>query len=527
MNAAAARRVFALLATIIVATMAGACSSADGENAASDDEAEIQERKTLFGEDRVGRALLKHLDQIPSNFQDYEKLFKVGRECAREDSKEIFVVEESSSRLGGQQDLRDHLLPRAVITGCNTGDRSDSNTLVNSFNLMTALISSWSTNDPRDPMVFSPLEVMALDEKTGTYNFYVFEPTSPGKPGTVTRVMRKPDGQVIEIKLAGKKTKTQNAADKRCFNCHVNGGPLMNEMSRPWTNWVSVLKTLPKEQLSGETAKIVDEAAPVSGTHSRSSFANDLEQIMKSAIRVWNNGLPDKPGTGFGAMTLDGATPGGIPHMLESVFCQTELNYLSSADTVPTEMFLDRDATAGAQLVEPPSIPGQVFPFQLPVRSEQDKRMEKFLQKSGFLTPRTVAAIRLVDDEHDIFSKVRCDLHAEVTKAAFTKDKPADVDAKVREVLNAKLKAKAFGTLSASREALLTKLLDPTKYDDAEVQAAREDYFAKDLRPRWEKATAQLETDAGKKALKARLDQAHASARAMFPGNKNPMPVLE
>jgi hypothetical protein len=519
------RRFWTLSVALVALGSAAACGGAD-DATAEDDEAEVQERKSLFGDDRVGRALLRKLDKVPSTFQEYEKLFKVGRECAREDSKEIFVVEESTSREGGQQEQRDHLLPRAVVTGCNTGDRSDSNTLINSFGLMTALISTWSGN-PRDPMVYQPLEVMALDERTGTYNFYVFSPTAPGKPGTVKRVMRQPDGQVLEIRLEGKRAKKVVSQDKQCFNCHVNGGPLMNEMSRPWTNWVSVLKTLPKEQLEGETASIVDEAAPMSGGHTRSSFANDLEQTMKAAVRVWINGIPDKPSTGFGLMTLEGSAPGGIPLMLKSVFCETELNYLSSSDTVPTELFVDRDVTAGAQLVEPPSIPGQVFPFQLPVRSEHDKRMEKYLQKSRFLTPRTVAAVRLVDDERDIFSRARCDLHAEVAKATFSKDKPEEVDAKVREVLAAKLKAKAFGALSPAREVLMTKLVDPAKFDDAAVQQAREEYFAKDLRPRWEKATAQLQTAAGKKALEARASAAKTAARAMFPGRANPLPVLE
>jgi hypothetical protein len=513
-----------LLAMAVGAAALVACGS-DGDADEPDSEEAVKERAALFGDDRVGRELSKALAKTPSTYQDFEKLFKVGRECARADSKEIYVVEEPSSRLGGTQELRDQLLPRVVVTGCNLADASNADTQASSFGLMAALVSSFDGN-PKDPLVFEPLEVMAFDDTTAAYNFYVFEPSKPGKPGTITRVMREPSGNVIEFRLEGgrktpKKTKSE---DKRCFNCHVNGGPLMNELTRPWTNWVSVLKTLPLAKLDGESFQIVNEAAPTKGHHKRSSFAQDLERIVKAATRAHVEGIAGKPTTGFAQMALEGSAPGGLPLLMKSVFCQTELNYVTSSERVPLELFVDRDATAGAGLVEPEAVTSRTLPFLLPVRSEHDKRVEKLLQKKKILAPRTVAAIRLVDDEREVFSKARCDLLGQL--GGLDKAKVEEIDGKVRALLVDKVRSKNLGKMSAERERLVLALLDPQSSDDA-IDAARDAYATRDLRPRFQEATEQLRTAAGRQALEAKQKAAKDAARAMFPGDANPLPVFD
>ncbi len=513
-----------LLASLLAGGLLACSASPDG--AATGDEEDVKEKKTLYGDDRVGAMLRDHPELIPGTFQEYEKLFKVGRECARTDSKEIFVVEESSSRADGTQTHTDGLLPRAVVSGCNTGDRSNPDSIKASFELFAALISSPRAEHAAggDPMLFSPLEVMALDNTTGTYNFYVFKPNGPGKPGTIIRVMRSP-GTATVVKFeqtAGSKPKPSQAQTNPCFSCHVNGGPIMNEMSRPWTNWVSVLKTLPKGKLAGETLSLVSEAAPI-GDSRRSSFANDLEQTMRASIRLWING--STPTTGFGVMTLEGSTPGGIPLLLKSTFCETELNYASSSDTVPMELFVDADLAAGSGLQPAAAIAGQVFPFQLPMRAEHDKRVEKFMMKRGFITPRTALAVRLVDETRDVFSKARCDLHAELLKGTtFSKDKPADVDAAIRALLTAKLKAKAF-TLTAAQSDYMATLIDTTK-DEGTLATVRAAYFA-ELTTRYGAATAQLEDAKGLLVLKAAVSARKQGARGLFPTPSNPLPVLD
>jgi hypothetical protein len=501
-----------------------ACSaSQSGPADESGDAQDVKEKKSLYGDDRVGNMFKDNPELIPGTFQEIEKLFKIGRECGRTDSKEIFVVEESSSRADGEQTQTDVLLPRAVIGGCNTGDHTDPNSVANSFDMFVALISSPRAPNAaqNDPMLFTPVEVMALDHTTGTYNFYVFKTNGNGKPGTLIRVMRDP-GTNKPIKFeqtAGSPAKPSNAVTNPCFSCHVNGGPIMNEMSRPWTNWVSVLKTLPKEKLGGETLSIASEAAPITDSH-RSSFANDLEQIMRASLRAWVNGT--SPTTGFGLMTLEGSFPGGIPLLLKSSFCETELNYVSSSDTVPVELFVDVDAANGAGLQPPPPIPGQVFPFQLPVRSEHDKRVEMYMRKRGFLTTRTITALRLVDDRHDIFSKTRCDLYPELLEGkTFTKDKPGDVDAAVKALLTSKIDS--FNLTDAQKTYMQT-LLDASKTDD-DVTLARNAYF-EELNTRFATATAQLNDANGLLTLNAYVKAQQDGARALFPGNANPLPIM-
>ena len=515
------------LAGLVLAVAASAPAAGGGGGAAAGVGAEqdVREKVTLWGNDRVADVLKKSPDKVPGTYPEVEKLFGIGRACARQDSKEIFVVEEPSSRATGEQESTSQVLPRAVITGCNT-DRQDPESVRQSFSLMVALVSSPDAPHAAegDPMVLEPVEVMALDTKTGLYNFYVFESNGSGKPGTVTRIMRDATDRVLELeKLPGKAATKRVSEDRRCFNCHVAGGPLMNEMTEPWTNWVSTHKMLPEESsLTGETASIVTEAAALHGEHSRSSLANDLEQTMRAAIRTWVYGASDAAGSGFGQMMLDGTQPGGMPQMLRSVFCQTELGFMSSSDTVPLELFVDPAAVSGAGFVKPTAYPSEPFEL-LPVRSEMDKRIEAFLQKTGYLTARTITAIRLVDDENDIFSSARCALHAEAVEGLPAA--PADVDAHLRKLLLAKHAAGALPAMSAPRSAYLAALLDGA-IPDASLAKPRAAYFA-EAKLRFEKATAQLTTSKGRAKLAARLDARQMAAHEMFPDSANPLPVLD
>ncbi len=509
---------------VVACGIAAACGSAPNDDAATADDQEVKERMALFGDDRVGDALKNNLTKVPATFQDFEALFSVGRKCAREDSKEIFVVEESNSRVSGTVVKTTGLLPRAVITGCNT-DRANPDSVKKSFELMAALVSNPDSPGAKsgDAMVFTPLEVMALDRRTGTYNFYVFESNGAGKPGTITRLIRDAKTSVTKsFRLApGGKVQKATEAEKRCFSCHVNGGPIMNEIGQPWTNWVSTRSTLPKGSFTGETLSVVSEAAPISMTHDRSSLANDLEQIMRAGIRVWING--DTPTTGFGLMTLEGSAPGGLPLLLKSSFCQTELNYLSAADIVPLELFVDPQAAIGSGIAAPSPYASEVFPTLLPIRSEHDRRIEMYLLKSGYLTVNTVAALRVVDDEKDIFSDARCKLYDKAL-ANLPTDKAA-IDAHVRKVVVDAVKAKQLGTVSAAREAYLLALLDAATAAD-KLSSARTAYHA-DLKARFDKAAALLTTASGRTTLKARVTAKKAAAKAMFPDAANPMPILE
>jgi hypothetical protein len=359
---------------------------------------------------------------------------------------------------------------------------------------------------------------MALDRKTGLFNFYVFESNGSDTPGTVSRIQRLPDDRIVRRKkVPGRALATETETERACQNCHVAMGPLMNELTEPWTNWVSTHKRLPKAELTGDTSSIVAESG---GEVGRSSFANDLERIMREAIRVWVDGTPDQPGTGFGEAVLAGHQPGGLPRLLRSVFCETELNYQTAFDTVPVSLFVDAGAAAGVGIAPVRADALDLFPLMLPVRSEMDTRVERFLLRRKYLSVRTVIAIRLIDEARDVFSPTRCGLYDDVVEGLPSA--PEEVEAQIRKVIG---RALADGVVPAgARAKYIAALIDPT-IDGVALKQAQAAYVTK-LTTLYEGETAWLGTASGKTKLKKREAAKKQAATEMFPGAKSPLPVL-
>jgi hypothetical protein len=507
--------------------LAAGCSSAPDDAAAAsanldtqDPATELAELDKVLGNDRVGRAFHANVASISSKLPDVENLFGIGRACNNPASKEIFIVEEKSTRFGGRQQDTLDLLPRAVIGGCNQNPLVSSH--LGSFELMVAAVSDKSY-PLDDPFSIEPVEAMALDETTGLFNFYIIErpePLHPHDRATVTRFERRADGQIMRLqKVANRPATIEVSSNRRCFDCHVNGGPVMNELTQPWSGWVSSAGLYSRPSVSGTTRELVSEARPFNREHNRSSLANDLEKITREAIQTWIEGLPTRPGSGLGPQTLSGAQPGGASALLKSVFCQTELNFASAFDTVPLPMFVDEFVGNFAAL-EPPinSIQNPHFPVRLPVRSEVDKRIEVFLQKKGLITPDTVLAARLVDDEHDVFSTKRCGLYPAVVSAIAGGATP---EAASRAAIATSLTA---GN-PTPREKLIAAILDPNTTDDARSKA-ESDYIA-DLTTRYQADIAKVESPEGLKELDDRLAERQRAAFDMFPSTANVLPRLE
>lgn len=516
----ASSRVIARAAALLAgAALLGACAAAP-DDATSESEDELAATEPIFGADRIGARLRGKTAEIPTDLAGVEAAFGIGRSCARADSKEIFVVEETQARLpNGQVTPPGPLVPRAVIGGCNTGDLSDPASVAQSYSMFVALISDPAQAEATggDGMVRTPVEAMALDDKTGTFNFYVFEKNAAGKP-EVTRVYRRADGTVLERRIAagGRATKPAppEGGGKRCFNCHVNGGPLMNEMRDPWTNWISFKKDLPVSRLSGDTKALVSEASP-NATTSRSSLANDLEPIMRAAIRVHVSGT--RSGGRNGWARGESKQPGGIGRLLRSVLCETELNYATATDAVPLEAFIDPDLSNG-ELVPPDAFGETATPRQMPIRSEFDRAVEGFLIDRGYITHEMAVAARLFDDEADIFSDARCGLHEAARAAVGDVTEPAQVKARLRALLASKAEAAPFAAKHPKRHAYLVELLKERPSDEA-VEARATDYAA-ELATRFEA----MKSDRARVASRdeARKDR----ARAMFPGAATPLPLL-
>lgn len=498
----------ARLAILALAALA-ACSSSpadDGEDGDAVLEDDVTAAAPMFGDDRVRAALASSTRKIPSDLAGVEALFGVGRKCARADSKEIYVVEESQARLpsGEVTPAGAHLLPRAVVTGCNTGDLGDPATARRSFSLMVALVSdpAQAERTRGDGIVKRPVEVMALDERSGLFDFYVFDVNAAGK-NEVTRIYRDAAGRVVERRIAaGQRTASAPAppanGSKRCFACHVNGGPLMNEMRDPWTNWISFKKNVALSAATGDTKELVSEAAPNAST-GRSALANDLEPVMRAAIRAHVSG-------GW-AKKQDARS------LFASVFCQTELNYATRTDSLPMEAFVD-PVLASGDLVAPDAFGDVPVPFQMPIRSEHDRAVEGWLVDRGFLSPEIALAIRLVDDENDVFSDARCALHRTLPAVEGT---PAQARERIRSWLAWHAARVPWKSAQPKRHAYLTGLLAPRP---GTLEAEQLAYDA-ELAQRFAAMIADPE-----RASRRERDR-KARARAMFPGTSTPLPLLD
>jgi hypothetical protein len=451
----------------------------------------------LFGDDRVADVLGRDPARAPRTFAEHEALFGVGRACSRTDSHEIFVIEERATRFAEVIVPTTTIAPRVIVSGCSPAPQSLDGVAV-SFGMFTVMPTDPS-RDARDPLAVTPIEVMALDRRTGTYGFYVFDEQGVQRivrteTGVVRTVVGKRDGSVEELASKG----------PRCFGCHVQGGPLMASLGDPWTSWVSTRTEVAVGSYEGETAAIVAESNMLDRSVRRAAFANALEGIVRNAIRAFVVGGAE-PGSGLVARTLGGAEPGGLPHLLRSVFCETELQFASTFETVPLQLFVDPAAVVGADITRPIAAPGDDFPQLLPIRSEMDLRIEEQLVTRGVLSRATVQAIRLLDDERDVFSEKRCSLLPRVIEALPVD--PRAVDAYVREVVRDALPADA-----AFARALLDGREDP---------GARDAYFAA-VGQRFADAVASFTAD--RAMWVDRLMERRQRARAMFPGDAHPLP---
>jgi hypothetical protein len=489
---------------------------------------EAKELESILGDDRVARFVRANPKAIPGKFGQVEEAYGIGSKCNRRDSHEIWAVEEKDTRITGAQVEMPNLMPRVLVGGC----QQTLGNLRESFELTVAMVSSNVPTDIDNAIPDVPVEFMALDETSGLFNFYVMEPTPGSDNGTLARFVRLADGTVQKwTKIPGKAATKEDFPQGKCFNCHVHGGPVMNELTEPWTNWVSQHHQISRP-MTGFTHALVSEARPFPGdTHNRNSLANDLERVTRASIAMWVEGIPGKPGSGIGQQTLDGKQPGGVSRLLKSVFCESEVNYASilEATAVPSPLFLDQKIAdlAGLQAPIPPlAVSGPSWTL-LPVRSETDQRIEAFLVKRGILKLDTVNAARAFDDMNDIFSAKRCSLHEDATKRITPGVSPdAAVRASILASLDADDAARKAGqpsTTTAAQRAYIRALLSDTitadKRDSAELA------YIDDVTKRFQAEAAKLETADGLAELSKRWTDRQGLARAMFPKPENMLPL--
>jgi hypothetical protein len=298
----------------------------------------------------------------------------------------------------------------------------------------------------------------------------------------------------------------------------------MNEFSGPWLHWVSSEHPEPvTEGLSGETLAIVSEARAPANEHTRTSFAGPLEETLRISLGILAGGarseddMAVKKG-GLVAATLEGALPGGIRALLRSSFCETVLAYGSSSGPYPpVQVYMEPavfDGESYPRATEETKAPAIT---QFPIRSHLDRRIEDTLVDRGFLTRPMALALRLLDDENDVFSTKRCSTLDQVQLPAVPA--PDGVQKAIREALL--LKAPSLPPATA---AFVTALLKPETSAEALAQA-RTNYL-EDARKRMASYLADAASEASRARLAERSLQRRAAVAKLYEGVKNPMPVF-
>ena len=390
-----------------------------------------------------------------------------------------------------------------LVTGCS-GDRTAEGALARGA-LFVAVVSRASGGPPGDPLALEPVEVMARDRSTGLYNFYVLR-REQGAP-VVERLVEEADGAVtVWTKAGSAPLRREVAPEPRCFSCHRAGAPVLNELTDPWTGWLSVRKpSLAGPPLVGESAAIVAGAAEGGGA--RPSLASALEVTLRASLGAFAR-------EGLGPALLQGRAAGGWERSLRAMLCETTLQYLSPTETLPVELFADPAAMPGGVL-QRPSTTGAPLPPLLPVRSLLDASLEAYLVAQGYITADTVRAVRMLDDERDVFSQARCGLLAPVL--AEVPSPSASLGGVVTRRLDALRREGLYG--AGARADCAAGLL-------AGEGAARCAPYADELRARVAAGAAGLTTPEGHAAAVARVRARQEEARVLFPGAAHPLPYF-
>ncbi len=485
---------------------------------------------SMWGNDRIGDILRASPERAPSNLAEFERLFEVGRQCGADGSKEIFLIEEARTRnfVAARNLEPGDITPRLIMTGCNSSPHTTSG-VRRSISLMAIAIGTPRSShraqsiDAWAPFANVPIEAIAIDRTTGRYNFYIFK-SSAKERGIVTRIVPSRatsgeiDGAVSLSNIAGREEPGRLVLKNRaCFNCHINGAPIMNELTDPWDNWVSSnTSDVATARAVETTLNLAVNSTSAGRGAQRISLAGELEQTIRHALRTW--------ASGFAAETS--RAPVGVGPLFQSVFCETQLNFESPSAGIPFELVGDPDALAGFAFAQADAPLGIPLAFKTPIRSEQDRAVDRWLQLHGYLDRGTALAIRLIDDDIDVFSSARCSLFGELEARLKPPVRdPLRVAEIVRRYLKEKLAMGRFGDAHAARGAFIAALLESNGDILSERVAEAQAAYSREFEVRHTEKLAQFTDRAGLAELHKRLAQRFEKAQAMFP-KEGPLPDL-
>lgn len=291
-------------------------------------------------------------------------------------------------------------------------------------------VVTWNRDGRPDILLGTPagarsgfLEVMAWDPNKRAYNYY--ERQQPSSP---LWLWKGDSSHAIQPESRG----------QACFRCHVNGNPIMRELSRPWNNWhseaVSITSTVPDE---------IRHQQPRRGLFTNKEQAKILEDAVRDGVTRWttermSRSINDRRIRHVSSWTRQLLTTSNT-NLGSS---QTTSDILTAIDPesidLPRSFFLNFDAFE--QVISKPlpsidtrvkrsdyeaaltkysfrligDIPDTFFAFSIPEPSGEDLEAIRLLLEKKIITTRLAASLLMVDFPNPVYSQKRNQLYESI-----------------------------------------------------------------------------------------------------------------
>jgi hypothetical protein len=423
----------------------------------------------------------------------------VGPAC-KAGTAQVFAVEEEQTRLGGARQEVAMPLPRVVIGGCGQDESGAAEG--SSFGLFLVGVSDAERGTTGDPLATTPAELMALDRQTGRYNFYEVQQGSKEGWPRISRLVPDGDGSGTRISLDTGDGTWQKTPSGQCFGCHRNAMPLLNERTDPWHRWISPRKAKFERNYEGETERLLAWTLGKKEWGHAPSHASALEALVLAGARH------------AAVHQVKSHEPRERARLLRALLCENEVEFFTEIADLPLDLFLDPVAIAGAFPAAPKLVPG-VPVVQVPGRSFSDRSLAQALVEQGIISKRVALASRVLDDENDIFSVLRCGILEDLAGVPWE-----GLDGALRSAVK---KRRQDGMGFPARDVFLEVLLEED-FDEKGLATYRHGYFI-EVNARLKEISQRLKTAEGKAWLKEQIQTRKAGAIAMFPPPSSPLPV--
>jgi hypothetical protein len=419
-------------------------------------------------DDAIARTIFKSGDDCPLSFPEVVAKMRAtdraGCEAGGGAGMKTRLVSERSQILGRPDSYR-------AVTSRECGGRRAHALLFSSFGL---------TPDGGPP---EDIEIVALDEARGVYNYYVIEDGRWSFHGDSRDMLLGPGAR----------------GERRCAGCHVGGGLVMKELESPWMHWEGDTTTPGAAELVARHAELFGQK----------STGVELETTVRAGNAIWNKArlaaLRKRPvaellrplfctvginlhngSTTTSPVSNEAAPSGELSRVPADFLVDTALGFFS-APPVDAADYRALVAANGQRIAGAGDAPlraadgkpalDSIFDFAFPKRAIIDATFVDELVAAGILDADLVKDVLAVDFTRPIFSDDRCEL----LDFAPVLDEAQLTAAAVRAGFVAKLRgaAPAAGTPAAQ---LLALLEEPDDDHAAPVRAFFDACAARDRR---------------------------------------------